>query len=71
MNQWHVECYSEDDGKWLEIDWNQRVYFCLDDAVKAMRSEAEDHPHIPHRVIRSVIHRSTAAMSVHGEELIK
>ncbi len=68
MNQWHVEYYSDDNGEWIE---SSPAYLCLDDAVKAMRLQAEGYPDIPHRVIRSVIYRSTAAMSVYGEELIK
>ena len=68
MNQWTVEYYSDDNGEWLECS---PAYLCLDDALSSMRLQAENDPAMPHRVIRAVIHRSTAAMSVYGEELIK
>ena len=79
MNQWTVEYYCSQCEEWLDcsrevyesdVDYTSAVYYCLDDAVKAMRSEVEDEPDSPHRIVRSVIHRSTVAMSVHGDELL-
>ena len=63
MNQWTVEYYSNDSSSWVEctrqvydadVDYETAVYYCLDDAVKAMRSEVEDDPYTAHRIVRSV-----------------
>ena len=69
MDQWHLEYYSEDNGEWLKCSI---VYTdCLDDALNSMRLQAGSDPQLAHRVIHSVIHRSTVAMMVYGEEVIK
>ena len=71
MSTYHVEYYSNDCGAWIDCSMEGRVYCCLDAAVEAMRLEAECDPDMAHRVIRSVVHRTTAAMAAYGEELIK
>ena len=78
MNQWTVEYYSNDSSAWVEctrqvygadVDYETAVYYCLDDAVKAMRSEAECDPDLPHRVVEIV--RTTVALASQGEELVR
>ena len=70
MSTYHVEYYSNDCEAWI-VCGTDDIYCCLDAAVDAMRLEAECDPNMTHRVIRSVIHRSTVAMAAYGEELIK
>lgn len=70
-NTWVVEYYSNDESQWLQCSIEDRVYFCLSEAIKVMRLEAECDPDMSHRVVHIETRRNTVALSAYGEELVK